>query len=130
MKTTERTLKNAALSAITVLLGGVCEFILFFILVNISFLPVLFSQTLSSVFGLFGRFVFGKLLKYKDGFSVYKLKTQFPMFLAATLFIVGAGDLLLSVLSFFIDFILLSKAIVSAVTAVSGAFIYKRIFHK
>lgn len=103
---------------------------MFFILVNISFLPVLFSQTLSSVFGLFGRFVFGKLLKYKDGFSVYKLKTQFPMFLAATLFIVGAGDLLLSVLSFFIDFILLSKAIVSAVTAVSGAFIYKRIFHK
>lgn len=126
----KNTLKSTAISLLIMIISGVCEFAIFFLLVNISFIPTLLSQSISTLAGLAGKFLSSKSLRYKDGFSAYKIKTQFPKFLAATLFLVGAGNLLLSIFSLFIDFILISKALVSAITAVSGALIYKHFVFK
>lgn len=127
----KKALKSAARVFSVMLLSGACEFAAFFLLVRIPFFPTLLSQTVSTVAGISGKFLFSKLIKYKDGFSADRLKKQIPRFFAATLFLIGAGNLLLSVLYFFTDYLMISKAIVTAATAISGALIYKYfVFNK
>lgn len=126
----KKTLKSTATALMITVLSGVCEFAAFFLLVKIPFLPTLLSQSLSTVSGIAGKFLFSKLLKYKDELSLRKIRKQFPRFLSATLFLIGAGNILLSISCLLTDYLMLSKAVVSAVTAVSGAFIYKYFVFK